>query len=136
MNYLQCSLPLPFAHQWTRPQDLLHLPGRSGLRRPPRQCLSFPFAALCVMAWTVLPSATNVSSLTSMLAAHTATVVVRRRMAEVSNWEAMKTACGSSGMVALSNGFVMGTSTSEIDFSGKQLVIIGNSKTLDAGENG
>jgi hypothetical protein len=55
----------------------------------------------------------------------------------------MKTACGSSGTVILSDGFVMGTYTATpvpqlggIDFSGKQLVIIGNNKTLDAGENG
>jgi hypothetical protein len=48
----------------------------------------------------------------------------------------MKTACGSSGTVILSNDFVMGIYDSHIDFSGKQLVIIGNSKTLDAGGNG
>jgi hypothetical protein len=55
----------------------------------------------------------------------------------------MKTACGSSGTVALSDSFVMGTYTPTpspqyggIDFSGKQLVIIGNNKTLDAGEDG
>jgi hypothetical protein len=50
-----------------------------------------------------------------MLAANT-TAVVRHRLAVVSNWGAMKTACGSSGT---------------------QLVVIGNSnKTLDARENG
>jgi hypothetical protein len=57
----------------------------------------------------------------------------------------MKTACGStsSGTVTLSDDFVMGTYTPTpspqyggIDFSGKQLVIIGNNKTLDAGEKG
>jgi hypothetical protein len=55
---------------------------------------------------------------------------------DIVDWEAMKTACGSSGTVTLSDSFEMGTYTSQIDFSGKQLVIIGNSKTLDAGENG
>jgi hypothetical protein len=48
----------------------------------------------------------------------------------------METACGSSGTVTLSDDFVMGTYTGQIDFSGKQLVIIGKGKTLDAGENG
>jgi hypothetical protein len=90
----------------------------------------------------VLPSVADASSPTNMWVANT-TVVVRRRLTEVSNWEAMKTACGSSGTVILSDGFVMGTYASTpapqyggIDFSGKQLVIIGNSKTLDAGEKG
>jgi hypothetical protein len=98
----------------------------------------------------VLPSATDASSPTSMWVANTTAVGVRRRLTEVSNWETMKTACGSSGTVTLSGGFVMGTYTATtaayddfehqqdggIDFSGKQLVIIGNSKTLDAGSNG
>jgi hypothetical protein len=71
-----------------------------------------------------------------MLAANT-TAVVRRRLAVVSNWGAMKTACGSSGTVTLSDSFEMGTYTGHIVFSGKQLVVIGNSnKTLDARENG
>jgi hypothetical protein len=43
----------------------------------------------------------------------------------------MKTACGSSGTVILSDGFVMGGYTGQIDFSGKQLVIIGNNKVLN-----
>jgi hypothetical protein len=54
----------------------------------------------------------------------------------VASWEAMKTACGSSGTVTLSDDFIMGTYSSYIDFSGKQLVIIGNNKMLDAGEQG
>ena len=57
------------------------------------------------------------------------------------NWAEMKSACGSiptSGTVTLSDDFIMGTYTtgSEIDFSGKQLVIIGNNKVLNAGEGG
>jgi hypothetical protein len=55
----------------------------------------------------------------------------------------MKDACGSDGTVILSDDFVMGTYTptgyplyGAIDFSGKHLVIIGNNKTLDAGEKG
>jgi predicted outer membrane repeat protein len=60
------------------------------------------------------------------------------------NWEEMKTACSSSGTVTLSDAFVMGTYTPTpwwpqlggIDFSGKQLVLIGNNKTLDAGQKG
>jgi hypothetical protein len=61
------------------------------------------------------------------------------------HWEQLKTACGSmaSGTVSLSVDFVMETYTPTpvpqdggIDFSGKQLVIIGNNKTLDAGEGG
>jgi len=71
-----------------------------------------------------------------MLAASTTAVVVRRRLTVVSNWGEMETACGSSGTVTLSDDFVMGTYTGQIDFSGKQLVIIGKGKTLDAGENG
>jgi hypothetical protein len=74
---------------------------------------------------------------------NTAGAVRRRLVEEVSDWAAMKTACGSSGTVALSNSFVIGTYTPTpspqyggIDFSGKQLVIIGNNKTLDAGEDG
>jgi hypothetical protein len=113
--------------------------------------LFFPFATLGVMSWTVLPPATDVPSDTDVLdrktkantskrvwVANTTAVVVRRRLTELSNWEAMKTACASSGTVTLSNSFIMGNDdyTSEIDFSGKQLVIIGNSKTLNAGKNG
>jgi hypothetical protein len=37
-------------------------------------------------------------------------------------------------MVTLSADFAMGPYIAAIDFSGKQLVIIGNHKTLDAGE--
>jgi hypothetical protein len=48
----------------------------------------------------------------------------------------MKDACGLDGNVILSEDFIMGTYTGEIDFSGLKLVIIGNSKTLDAGKNG
>jgi hypothetical protein len=150
----QCALPSPFKclvassglpqrSLPSLPQDLLFRPERSTLHRPPRQCLSFPFATLCVMSWTVLPSASDASSLTDMLVVNTTAVVIHRRLAEVSNWGALKTACGSSGTVTLSDGFVMGTYTltpgpqyGGIDFSGKQLVIIGNSKTLDAGEKG
>jgi hypothetical protein len=95
------------------------------------------------MSWTVLPSATDASSPTSMWVANTTAVGFHRRLTEVSNWEAMKTACGLSGTVTLSDDFVMGTYTTTpspqlggIDFSGKHLVIIGNGKTLDAGEKG
>jgi hypothetical protein len=48
----------------------------------------------------------------------------------------MKIACGSDGAVILSDDFVMGWYSSQIDFSGKQLVIIGNNKVLNAGEGG
>jgi hypothetical protein len=55
----------------------------------------------------------------------------------------LKAACGDNGTVTLSDDFVMGTYTPTpapqyggIDFSGKQLVIIGNNKTLDAGTKG
>jgi hypothetical protein len=55
----------------------------------------------------------------------------------------MNAACGSSGTVTLGDDFVMGTYTPTpspqyggIDFSGKQLVIIGNNNKLDAGEKG
>jgi hypothetical protein len=57
----------------------------------------------------------------------------------------MKDACDSlaDGTVFLSDDFVMGTYTPTpapqhggIDFCGKHLVIIGNNKTLDAGEKG
>jgi hypothetical protein len=92
---------------------------------------------------TMLPSSTNAGSLTNMRVVNTTTVAMRRLLTEVSNWAEMKTACGSSGTVALSDDFVMGTYTPTpsplyggIDFSGKHLVIIGNSKTLDAGEKG
>jgi hypothetical protein len=47
----------------------------------------------------------------------------------------MKTACDSSGTVTFSDGFVMGTYTSEIFFGDKELVIMGNGKILDAGQN-
>jgi hypothetical protein len=93
---------------------------------------------------TMLPSSTNAGSLTNIRVANTTAVAMRRLLTEVSNWAEMKTACGSSGTVALSDDFVMGTEYTPtpsplyggIDFSGKQLVIIGNSKTLDAGGNG
>ena len=77
---------------------------------------------------------------------NTTAVVMHRRLAEVSDWVEMKSSLawlGSSGTVTLSDDFVMGTYTPTpapqlggIDFSGKHLVIIGNSKTLDAGEKG
>jgi hypothetical protein len=54
--------------------------------------LSFPFATLSVMSWTVLPSATDASSPTSMWVANTTAVGFHRRLTEVSNWEEMKTA--------------------------------------------
>jgi hypothetical protein len=85
---------------------------------------------------TMLPFATDAASLTNMWVVNTTAVALRRLLTEVSNWAALKTACGSSGTVALSADFVMGTYTSQIDVSGKHLVIIGNSKTLDAGEKG
>jgi hypothetical protein len=133
----QCLLLSQFAYHQTRRQDLMFRPKRTGQRRSPGQYLSFPFATLSMMpSATVLPSATDASSPTRMWVANTTAVVVRRRLTEVSNWEAMKTACGSSGTVTLSDGFVMGTYTSQIVFNGKHLVIIGNGKTLDAGANG
>jgi hypothetical protein len=102
--------------------------------------MTTPNGAVTVTTTSV--SAADASSPTNMWVANT-TVVVRRRLIEVTNWEAMKTACGSSGTVILSDDFVMGTYTPTpspqsggIDFSGKQLVIIGNNKTLDAGEKG
>jgi hypothetical protein len=92
---------------------------------------------------TMLPFATDAGSLTNMWVVNTTAVAIRRLLTEASNWEALKTACGSSGTVALSDDFVMGRYTPTpsplyggIDFSGKHLVIIGNSKTLDAGEQG
>jgi hypothetical protein len=64
-------------------------------------------------------------------------------ISNILNWEDLKAACSSNGKVILSDDFVMGTYTPTpapqlggIDFSGKQLVIIGNNKTLDAGTNG
>jgi hypothetical protein len=76
----------------------------------------------------------------------TTAVFMPRRLTEVSSWAEMKVACGSnytSGTVALSDDFVMGTyeptpapQYSGIDFSGKHLVIIGNNNVLDAGEYG
>jgi hypothetical protein len=59
-------------------------------------------------------------------------------ISNILNWEDLKDACGDNGTVTLSDDFVMGTYTPtyDIDFSGKQLVVIGNNKTLDAGEKG
>ena len=115
----------------------------SSLGRPPQLFLFFPFATLCVMPWATLPSATGVRGLNNKWLMNTTAVVMHRRLAEVSDWAEMKSACGSSGTVTLSDDFVMGTYTPTpspqlggIDFSGKQLVIIGNNKTLDAGEQG
>jgi hypothetical protein len=69
---------------------------------------------------------------------NTTAVVMHRRLAEVSSWAEMKSACGSmtSGTVTLGDDFMMGSYDSQIDFSGKTLVIIGNNKVLNAGENG
>jgi hypothetical protein len=81
---------------------------------------------------------------------NTTAVVMHRRLAEVSSWAEMKIACGSmtSGTVTLSDGFIMGTYTPTnslyispaqlggIDFSDKQLVIIGNNKVLEGGVGG
>jgi hypothetical protein len=101
------------------------------LSRPPQVFLFFPFATLCVMPWATLPSAAGVRG---------------RQLTVVSSWAETKSACGSistSGTVTLRRDFVIGTYTltpspqyGGIDFSGKQLVIIGNSMVLDAGEGG
>jgi hypothetical protein len=87
-------------------------------------------------SFAVLPSVDEANSPANLWVVNTTALAVRRRLTTVSNWGEMKSACGSSGTVTLSNGFVMGTYTSQIDFSGKQLVIIGNDKMLDAGTNG
>ena len=110
----------------------------SSLGRPPQLFLFFPFATLCVMPWATLPSATGVRGLNNKWLMNTTAVVMHRRLAEVSSWAVMKSACGLmiSGTVTLSNGFMMGLYSGQIDFSGKQLVIIGNNKVLHAGENG
>jgi hypothetical protein len=71
-----------------------------------------------------------------MWLAHATAVAVGRRLTEVSNWEEMKIDCGSNGTVTLSDSFMMETYNGKIDFSGKQLVIIGNNKTLNAGQDG
>jgi hypothetical protein len=118
--------------------------------RPPASPTATPATAMnnktVLPSATMLLSATDAGSLTSMRVANTTAVVVRRLLTEVSNWAALKNACGSSGTVltvALSDDFMMGTYTPTpsplyggIDFSGKHLVIIGNSKTLDAGDSG
>ena len=90
------------------------------------------------MPWATLPSATGVRGLNNKWLMNTTAVVMHRRLAEVSSWAEMKSACDSmtSGTVTLSDDFGEGGYTGQIDFSGKQLVIIGNDKTLDAGENG
>ena len=110
----------------------------SSLGRPPQLFLFFPFATLCVMPWATLPSATGVRGLNNKWLMNTTAVVMHRRLAEVSSWAEMKSACGSmtSGTVTLGDDFVMGSYSGQIDFSGKQLVIIGNNKVLNAGENG
>jgi hypothetical protein len=113
-------------------------------------CMQRKWLACAVVIWmlvgTTMASPIVAASVSSP--APTTTVAMRRLLTEVSNWAEMKTACGSSGTVALSDDFVMGTYNGEcpgtrclplrggIDFSGKHLVIIGNSKTLDAGEKG
>jgi hypothetical protein len=91
-----------------------------------------------MMPWATLPSATGVRDLNNKWLTNTTAVVMHRRLAEVSSWVEMKSACGSmtSGTVTLGDGFVMGTYSSHIDFSDKTLVIIGNNKVLNAGENG
>jgi hypothetical protein len=85
---------------------------------------------------TVLPSITDASSLTKMWT--TAVAGMHRRLTEVSKWEAMKTACGSSGTVTLSNSFGMGTYTltPALQLGGIDFSDIGNSKALDAKEKG
>ena len=110
----------------------------SSLGRPPQLFLFFPFATLCVMPWATLPSATGVRGLNNKWLMNTTAVVMHRRLAEVSSWAEMKSACDSmtSGTVTLGDDFVMGSYDSQIDFSGKQLVIIGNNTVLNAGENG
>ena len=108
----------------------------SSLGRPPQLFLFFPFATLCVMPWATLPSATGVRGLNNKWLMNT--TAVHRRLTVVSSWAEMKSACGSmtSGTVTLGDDFVMGSYSGQIDFSGKQLVIIGNNKVLNAGENG
>jgi hypothetical protein len=46
----QCVPPSPFVYHRTR-QQYRFPPERSALRRPLRQCLSFPFATLCVVSF-------------------------------------------------------------------------------------
>jgi hypothetical protein len=102
-----------------------------------------PTAAPTTAAPTAAPTAvpTNVGDTHVPTASPTGAPTVN--ISNILNWAEMKTACGSSGTVTLSDDFVMGTYTltpapqiGGIDFSGKQLVIIGNSKTLDTGTNG
>jgi hypothetical protein len=104
-----------------------------------------PTAAPTSAAPTTAPTAvpTNVGYTQIPTASPTGAPTVD--ISNILNWEELKTACGSmaSGTVTLSVDFAMGTYTPTpapqyggIDFSGKQLVIIGNRKTLDAGEGG
>ena len=114
------------------------------LGRPPQLLLFFPFATLCVMPWATLPSAAGVRGLNNKWLMNT--TAVHQRLTVMSSWAETKSACGSistSGTVTLSDDFVMGTYTPTpapqyggIDFSGKQLVIIGNNKVLNAEESG
>jgi hypothetical protein len=84
----------------------------------------------CVLALTIL-------SVGAFSRSEISSKAVRRQLtASPTGWGELETACVPSGTVTLSDDFVMGTYTSEIDFSGKQLVIIGNGNTLDAGGNG
>ena len=46
----------------------------------------------------------------------------------------MQGACSVSGTIELSMAFVMGSYTSQCDFSGKTIIMRCNGKTLDAGQ--
>jgi hypothetical protein len=55
---------------------------------------------------------------------------------EVSSWTELRAACGTSGTIELSSSFVMGGYTGQCDFSGRELIVKCNGKTLDAGNSG
>ena len=56
---------------------------------------------------------------------------------DAANWADLKTLCEAGGNnVTLTDSFDASSYTEQIDFSGKTCVVIGNGKTLDAGNTG
>jgi hypothetical protein len=89
-----------------------------------------------------LPTYAKLTATTAAMSLNTAAVVARRQLTDGPlSWGQLKTSCESSACdisngagctIVLSDNFIMGSYTSEINFSGKAITIWGQGKVLDA----
>jgi hypothetical protein len=88
-----------------------------------------------------LPTHAKLTATVTAMSLNTAAVVARRQLTDGPlSWGQLKTSCESSACdianggctIVLSDNFIMGSYTSEINFSGKAITIWGQGKVLDA----